>query len=208
MKTTRRVWLVAVGGLLTGGPALAATPASENPKAAVRETRDDVRSEIEKTSDEMGHLKGDKDVRNTATLDIGGLVFGDGVNGQYVRSNSEKVSTVFGANYSRSSGVGGSITKVGAEAGVDYFLVGRRNEGLRVGPRVVASLGIDTTGGSSGFGDVGAGGEVGYNLITKQGVTAGAAAGWDLIFEGSLGGNTTGGVAGNPYGKLNVGYSW
>ncbi|MFM2153679.1 MAG: hypothetical protein RL199_2114, partial [Pseudomonadota bacterium] len=51
-------------------------------------------------------------------------------------------------------------------------------------------------------------GEVGYNFMTKEGLTAGAAAGWDLIFGGRLGGNTSGDVSGNPYGKLNVGYSW
>jgi hypothetical protein len=207
---SRGAWTVTVALTLASGTALAAerSAARGGPAKAVEDSGNDFRHELDETSDEMGKLTEDKDVRNTATIDVSGLVLGDGINGQFVHSNSEKVSTVVGGNYSRASGVGGAITKFGAELGVDYFVLGRRNEGLRVGPRVVASLGVDTTGGSAGFGDVGAGGEVGYNFITAEGLTAGAAAGWDLVFSGRLGGNTTGDVSGNPYGKFNVGYSW
>jgi hypothetical protein len=139
---------------------------------------------------------------------VAGLAVGDGVNGQLVHSVTEKRSNMVGASYSRTSSANGSITKVGAEAGVDWFLVGRRNEGLRVGPRALAKVGVDTTGGSAGFGEVGAGAEAGYNFITAQGLTAGAAVGWNLVFSGRLGSNNSGDVNGNPYGKLNVGYSW
>ena len=194
--------------------ARAATEAEQKADRTVRSAKreganaaDEARSEAVDMGHRMGRLES-HDIKHTATLDLAGVVFGEGINGQYVRANRDHVSTVLGANYSRTDGVNGSITKIGAEAGIDYFLLGRRNEGLRIGPRLVGSVGVDTTGGSSGFGDIGAGAELGYNFISRAGVTAGAAAGWDLLFRGSLGGNNNGDIDGHPYGKLNIGYSW
>ncbi len=202
-------WAAGLGAaaLLAGAGARAQDTSARETQESARSAASDLEREASETTQEMGVIEG-RSVRNTVTLDLAGVAFGDGINGQYVRSVRPKLSTVLGANYSRTDGVGGSITKFGAEVGVDYFLIGRHNEGLRIGPRVVGSVGVDTTGGSAGFGDIGAGAELGYNFISRIGITAGAAAGWDLLFKGRLGGNSQGDIDGNPYGKLNVGYSW
>jgi hypothetical protein len=156
----------------------------------------------------MGELSADHFVRNTATFDIASALTGDGLNVQFLHSLSPKITGVLGANYSRTSSVNGALTKGGIEVGADYFIIGQHNEGLRIGPRAVASVGVDTVSNSAGFGDIGIGGEVGYNHITRQGLTAGIAAGYDLRLQGSLGGNNNADADGHPYGKLNVGYSW
>ncbi len=200
--------LALVTSLVTSRAASAQRKQQEaDPAKAAKSVGGELSSEQRSMSEGMGVVN-DKFIRNTLTLDLAGVAFGDGINGQYVRSNTPKFSTILGANYSRTDGVGGAITKFGAEVGVDYFLIGQHNEGLRVGPRVVGSIGIDTTGSSAGFADVGAGAELGYNFISRTGISAGAAAGWDLLFKGRLGGSSEGDIDGHPYGKLNVGYSW
>lgn len=201
-----RRWAAVFGTIACLGAGIAHAQARGTPQTAKSEATG-AADELRESGDAMG-LVHEHYVRNTATFDVTGAALGDGLNGQYVRSLKRKLSSVLGANYSRTDAVGGSLTKFGAEVGLDYFLIGQHNEGLRVGPRVVAEVGVNTTGGSAGFGDVGAGAELGYNFISKQGITAGAAAGWDLVFKGQLGGNSTGDVDGHPYGKLNVGYSW
>lgn len=189
------------------GPADEADKTAKSTAEEAKSAKGEAQEGAEEFSQGMGFLS-DHFAKNTATLDVAGLAFGDGVNGQWVHSVAPKFSTVAGANYSRTDAVGGSVTRFGAEAGVDFFLLGQHNEGLRIGPRVVTSLGINTIGGGATFGDIGGGGEVGYNYISRQGLTAGAAAGWDVLFQGSLGNNTSGNADSHPYGKLNVGYSW
>ncbi len=147
-------------------------------------------------------------VSNTATIDAAGLFDGNGINVQFVHSISRKISGVLGANYSRARAISGSITALGAEVGIDYFLIGQYNEGLRLGARGVGSIGWDGTGNSAGFGDVGVGPELGYNYIASNGMTAGVAAGVDFRLGARLGGNTTGEADVHPYGKVNLGYSW
>jgi len=188
----------------------AGTSSSERPPVAqeAEGVWSETREEMAGTAPEpMGEVEGEP-LRHTVTLDVAGAALGEGLNGQWMRSLTSRWSTVLGGNYSRTDSPSGSITKFGAEAGIDYFLVGRHNEGVRIGPRVVASLGVDTTGGAAGFGDVGLGAELGYNFISRQGLTAGAAAGWDLVLEGEVGGSGGADFGGHPYGKLNVGYSW
>jgi hypothetical protein len=210
-----RTWAAWLGtAALAASPIAWAQGTEERVEKTAREAQRRTKSAADELGDErraadrrMGRVE-DGDVKHTVTLDLAGVATGDGINGQYLRSIRPKLSTVLGGNYSRTDGVGGAITKFGAEAGLDYFLIGRHNEGLRIGPRVVGSVGVDTTGGSAGFGDIGAGAELGYNFISRMGITAGAAAGWDLLFKGRLGGNSEGDVDGHPYGKLNVGYSW
>jgi hypothetical protein len=204
-----RRWTSKAALVLVLGASLAASAQQkqEAPAGAVKSVGKELESEQRTMTQGMG-LVGDKFIKNTVTLDVAGVAFGDGINGQWVRSTTPKFSTVVGGNYSRTDGVGGAITKFGAEVGLDYFVIGQHNEGLRIGPRVVGSVGVDTTGSSAGFADVGAGAELGYNFISRQGITAGAAAGWDLLFKGRLGGSSEGDIDGHPYGKLNVGYSW
>ncbi len=155
----------------------------------------------------MGELA-DRFVKNTLTVDAAGLFDGNGINAQFVHSMTPKISGILGANYTRAAALSGSITQLGAEVGVDYFIIGQHNEGLRLGARGVGSVGWDGTGSSAGFGDIGVGPELGYNYIASDGLTAGAAAGVDFRLGASLGGTTTGEADLHPYGKVNVGYSW
>jgi len=155
----------------------------------------------------MGTLSDGREVRSTLTTSATGLFTGQGLNATYERSLMNKVSGLLGANFSRTRAADGAVMAFGAVAGVDWFPIGRHNEGLRLGPRVNVDLGTETIGESTTFAAIGIAGEAGYNWIATNGITAGVAAGirgeWggitkEEIFDGGW----------SPYGTLNVGYSW
>lgn len=161
-----------------------------------------------------GHL-GEVDrglVKNTVTTDPVAIITGAGINGQYVRPIRPKLSGVAGANFSRVNAGAGSLTNFGGTLGLDYFAIGHNNEGLRIGPRLNFGLGRDDIASGTTFGNVGTAGEVGYNYIADSGITAGAAAGMGVRVgtepnpDTQVG--TRAGVRADPYGKVNIGYSW
>lgn len=125
---------------------------------------------------------------------------------------AEKFSWLVGARYSRTDATNGSATAFGAEGGLDWFILGGNNAGLRIGPRIELALGQESFQGSTTFGRVGLGGELGYNFIASNGLTGTAAVG----LGGRIAGNQkntdfnsfTGGGNLGPYFKLGVGYSW
>lgn len=121
-----------------------------------------------------------------------------------------KISWVGGARYSNTDATNGSVDTFGLEAGADYFLFGRNNEGLRLGPRIEAAFGRESFQTSTDFGWLGLSGEVGYNFIATNGITGALAFG----LGGRVAGDErddfasfTGGEFG-PYLKVGLGYSW
>jgi hypothetical protein len=97
--------------------------------------------------------------------------------------------------------------------GIDWFILGRNNEGIRVGPRLEVAGGREDFGnGNTTFGWLGLGGEVGYNFIASNGITGLAAVGLggrvagdekNEDFKAFVGGTDFG-----PYVKDGLGYSW
>ena len=154
----------------------------------------------------MGELRDGREVRNTIQTSATGLFLGQGVNATFERSFSEKFSGALGASFSRTRAADGALTAFDALAGVDWFIIGQHNEGLRLGPRVDVGFGSNTVGQDDNFASVGVAAELGYNWIASNGITAGAHAG----IHGQAGSEINGGGTGSwgPYGSVNVGYSW
>jgi len=164
----------------------------------------------------MGEVRDGKIVHNTITTDPLGTALGSGLNAEYSRGVGSKFAVVGGARFARTYAAEDFVTNFGVRLGADYFILGRNNEGLRIGPRADLSLGNVSGGGQllqssngTAFRDLGLGGELGYNWIAVNGITAGAAAG----LMGHTASATTNDVriAGGsfgPYGKINLGYSW
>ena len=153
------------------------------------------------------------EVRNTLTTDPLATVLGSGVNAQYERPFSPKLSGVAGASFGRLSAGDGAVYRFGGTLGADYFAIGRDNEGLRIGPRVNVGVGRETIGSASTFASLGLDGELGYNWIARSGLTAGAAGGLGIVGATSsnqqtLFNRTEAGAAFDRYLKLNLGYSW
>lgn len=152
-------------------------------------------------------------VRNTLMTNPLGWFSGLGVNATLFRAveRYDKLSWVGQARYSRTNASNGNVTAFGLGAGTDFFVFGRNNEGLRIGPRVSVAFGAEDFGGTTSFARLGLSGEFGYNFIASNGVSASAAGG----FGGRLAGDSqneqfesfTGGEFG-PYLTLGLGYSW
>jgi hypothetical protein len=141
-----------------------------------------------------------------------GWFTGQGINAELFGTlrSLPKISWVGGAQYSRATATNGTVDMVGAEAGADYFLYGRNNEGLRIGPRMELAFGRETFQTATTFGWLGLSGEVGYNFIASNGITGALAAGFGGRISGHKQENfasMTGGEAG-PYAKVGIGYSW
>jgi len=163
-----------------------------------------------------GELGSGKRVRNTITTDPLGTALGAGLNAEYSHGVGSKFAVVGGARFARTYAAADFVTNFGVRLGADYFVLGRDNEGLRIGPRVDLSLGNVSGGGQlaageqgTAFRDFGAGAELGYNWIATNGITAGAAAG--LMGHTSSATTNEVRIAGGsfgPYGKINLGYSW
>jgi hypothetical protein len=122
-----------------------------------------------------------------------------------------KFSWSAGARYSQTDASNGEATTFGAMGGVDWFIIGQNNEGLRVGPRLEVAAGREEFEGDTTFARLGLGGEVGYNFVATNGVTG--------LVAGGLGGRVAGdeenedfasfvGGEFGPYLKFGLGYSW
>jgi hypothetical protein len=126
-------------------------------------------------------------------------------------SAAPKFSWSAGARYSTTDASNGTASTFGALGGVDWFIIGRNNEGLRVGPRLEVAAGREEFEGDTTFARLGLGGEVGYNFIATNGITG--------LVAGGLGGRIAGdeqnedfasfvGGEFGPYLKFGLGYSW
>jgi hypothetical protein len=143
-----------------------------------------------------------------------GYFTGLGVNAEFYGAirDATKFSWATGARYSKTDVSNGTASTFGAMGGIDWFILGRNNEGLRVGPRVEIAAGReDIQGEDTTFGRMGLAGEVGYNFIATNGITGLVAGGLggrvagdeqNEDFESSVGGEF------GPYLKLGLGYSW
>lgn len=171
-------------------------------------------NEAKHPSRDMGALADKDHIRNTLTTDPIGIITGDGLNAQYMRPIAPKVSAVGGASFGRLNAGGGTVSKFGANLGADYFLFGRYNEGLRIGPRLNLGVGRESIVDSPNtFGTFGVTGELGYNFIASNGITAGAAGGLGFVSGGEVSNeNVSPGVSTgtrpDTYAKINLGYSW
>lgn len=122
-----------------------------------------------------------------------------------------KFSWVGGARYSRTDASNGTASTFGALGGVDWFIVGRNNEGFRVGPRVEVAAGREDFQGGTTFARMGLGGELGYNFIASNGITGLAAAGLGGRVAGDSQNDDFASFVGGefgPYAKIAVGFSW
>jgi hypothetical protein len=213
----RKYTWIPAGLMLLGGAALAqaATDQDPNQNTAAGQVTSDVNQSVDegkaalrgqRSSLEMGQLQDGRDVKNSITTSATGLFLGQGVNGTWERAFSEKFSGVLGANFSRTRAADGALTSLGAQVGVDWFIIGQYNEGLRLGPRVDVGFGRNTVGADASFATIGLAGELGYNWIASNGITAGASAG----LHGQTGSQINGLGTGSwfPYGSVNVGYSF
>jgi hypothetical protein len=150
--------------------------------------------------------------RNSITTDPVSTFTGEGFNLRYSRVVQPKLSAVIGGRYSSTEAFEGEITAYGINGGVDYFLFGRNNEGLYLGPRAEVGFGTtDVTGGpEEDFGRLGAGGEVGYRFVATNGVTAAAGFGLNARVTGET--DETLDALGDPdlgaYLRFGVGYTW
>jgi hypothetical protein len=154
---------------------------------------------------------GESGYHQTLITDIVGTFAGQGLNVEYQRPLSERISGVVGANYSRSTSTTGSLTNFGGEVGLDYFPFSEvAGAGFRVGPRAALQMGQQSMDKSRFFTDFGLGGELGYNWVGSSGLSLQVAGG----LGGKVGGALTSGLdtrlGGDfgPYGKVNVGWSW
>jgi hypothetical protein len=158
----------------------------------------------------MGMRQGGPVVNTLVTNPIGYFT-GLGVNAELYRVLEPRFSWVAGARYSTTDATNGTATTFGLMGGADFFVIGRNNEGLRIGPRVEFALGREDFQGRTTFARMGLSGEVGYNFVATNGITG--------LLAGGLGGRVagdsendnfagfTGGEFG-PYFKVGVGYSW
>ena len=212
----RKYTWIPAGMMLLGGAALAQAVSDPDPNntaagqvssdvnQGVREGEAAARGKMSPLA--MGELRDGSNVRNTIQTSATGLFLGQGVNATFWRSFSEKFSGALGASFSRTRAADGALTAFDALVGVDWFVLGQHNEGLRLGPRVDVGLGSNTVGQDSSFASIGIAGELGYNWIASNGITAGAAGG----IHGQTGSKINGVGTGSwfPYGTVNVGYSW
>ncbi|MGC4000916.1 MAG: hypothetical protein QM767_27045 [Anaeromyxobacter sp.] len=150
-------------------------------------------------------------VSYTLTSNAVGWFNGLGANAELVGSLTPKLSWVGGLRYSSTDATNGTASTFGMEAGADYFLYGKHNEGFRVGPRLELAAGRESFEGSTTFAWMGASGEVGYNFIATNGLTGLLAVGLGGRIAGDERENfssfTSGGDFG-PYLKAGLGYSW
>ncbi len=159
----------------------------------------------------LGRKSGGDPVRFSLVTNPVGWFTGLGINVEGFGSLLPKVSWVGGLRYSKTDANNGSVNTFGAEGGADYFLYGRNNEGLRIGPRLELAVGRETFQQTTTFAFLGLSGEVGYNFIATNGITGAVSAG----VGGRIAGDDrdddfasfTGGEFG-PYAKLGLGFSW
>lgn len=155
--------------------------------------------------------RGGGPVLNSIFTNPVGWFTGLGVNAELYHSFDPRLSWVVGARYSTTDATNGTTSTFGAMGGVDLFVIGRNNEGLRIGPRIELAAGRENFGGSATFARLGMSGEVGWDFIASNGISGFLAAG----VGGRVAGDSknqgfasfVGGEFG-PYLKLGLGYSW
>ncbi len=159
----------------------------------------------------MGYVRGGPIGYSLVTNPVGWFS-GLGVNLELFHPLDPRFSWVLGARYSATDVSNGTASTFGAMGGVDFFVLGQNNAGLRIGPRVELAAGRERVSSSSTtFARLGLAGEVGYNYIASNGVTA--------IVAGGVGGRVAGdsqnenfssfvGGEFGPYLKLGLGWSW
>jgi hypothetical protein len=193
-----------------GGVGRSSVPEGEGVRSALGQARDELLGREDRPVG-MG-MTSRGPVRNTLLTNPLGWFSGLGVNAEFSRPFPfEKLSWIAAARFSRTNVSNGDVSTFGLGAGADFFLLGRNNEGLRIGPRLDAAFGTESIQGTTTFGRLGASGEIGYNFIAASGLSASIAGG----IGGRLAGDRqnedfssfTGGELG-PYLKLGAGYSW
>jgi hypothetical protein len=125
--------------------------------------------------------------------------------------DASRFSWVAGARYSNTDATNGTASTFGAMAGVDLFVIGRNNEGLRIGPRAEVAAGREKFQGSTTYGRLGLSGEVGYNFIATNGITGLLAAGVGGRVSGDEKNDEFASFVGGefgPYLKAGLGFSW
>jgi hypothetical protein len=164
----------------------------------------------------LGMRSGGRQVGYTLVTDLVGWFTGLGINAILFGaiSDSPKFSWMGGARYSSTDTSDGNTIGFGAVAGLDYFILGQHNEGLRLGPRVDVAAGrerFNSTSSSTTFARMGLAGELGYNFIASNGISAIAAVGAGGRVAGdSKNNNFSSFIPGDfgPYVQLGVGFSW
>jgi hypothetical protein len=122
-----------------------------------------------------------------------------------------KFSWSAGARYSQTDATNGDVQTFGALGGLDWFIIGRNNEGLRVGPRLEVAAGREDFGGDTTFARLGLGGEVGWNFIASNGLSALLGAGLGGRIAGDEENDEFASFVGGefgPYLKVGLGFSW
>jgi len=122
-----------------------------------------------------------------------------------------KFSWVAGARYSNTDTTNGTASTFGAMGGVDLFIIGRNNEGLRIGPRAEVAAGREKFQGSTTYARLGLSGEVGYNFIATNGITGLLAAGLGGRVAGDSKNDDFASFVGGefgPYLNAGLGFSW
>jgi len=122
-----------------------------------------------------------------------------------------KFSWVAGARYSNTDTTNGTASTFGAMGGVDLFMIGRNNEGLRIGPRAEVAAGRERFQGSTTYARLGLSGEVGYNFIATNGITGLLAAGLGGRVAGDSKNDEFASFVGGefgPYLNAGLGFSW
>jgi hypothetical protein len=142
-----------------------------------------------------------------------GWFSGLGINAELwgVFRDAPKFSWVAGARYSVTDASNGTASTFGVEGGADWFIIGRNNEGLRLGPRVEFAAGREHFQGNTTFARMGLGGEVGYNFIASNGISGNLALGLGGRVAGDSQNDSFASFVGGefgPYAKIGVGFSW
>ncbi len=158
----------------------------------------------------MGVRRSGEPIGYTVTTNPVGWFTGIGVNGEVMHSFMPMFSWIAGSHYSQSAATDRSLYTLGFLGGVDWFIYGRNNEGLRVGPRLDFSFGRESSASTATSSRLGLTGELGYNFIATNGITGEAAFGIGGRVSGDKNEQLSSAVGGEfgPYVKLGVGYSW
>jgi hypothetical protein len=152
-------------------------------------------------------------VSNTLTTNPIGWFSGLGVNADYHHpfEPEARFSYVIRGWYSRVSASNGDVSTFGTGAGADMYMIGGRNEGLRLGPRLVLAFGRESIQGTTDFARLGASGEIGYDFIAASRLSGSVAGGYGGRLAGDASNDNfasfTAGETG-PYVTFGVGYSW
>ncbi len=145
-----------------------------------------------------------------------GWFSGLGVNAELFHSfqDAPKFSWVAGARYAAADATNGTASTFGLMGGADWFILGGNNAGLRIGPRLEFAAGQERfgTGASTNtFARVGLSGEVGYNFLATNGISATAALGLGGRIAGSNKNENFSSFVGGefgPYLSVGIGSSW